>query len=157
LSDTNLTKTGTNSGAPEGKVISATRYAALVKLLLIKIRWWSKKEERRTRLWLQRSISITYLITDETSTGLDYIYIWVPQRCLIRSRYCLPFVSIWVHLLFLMGSVLLNYLIFCVVLCMATYRGLFFTGNTSFLNTILTEVNIFHAIKMLLYMNDNKH
>jgi hypothetical protein len=45
-------------------------------------------------------------------------------------------------------------------LCCALYGDLsrtFFTGNTSFLNTILTEVNIFHAIKMLLYMNDNKH
>ena len=35
----------------------------------------------------------------------------------ISSRNCLPFTSIWGHLRFLLGSALLIFLVFCVVLC----------------------------------------
>jgi len=37
--------------------------------------------------------------------------------CLIRDRKCLPFPSTWVHPWFLVCSVVLRYLVFCVVLC----------------------------------------
>ena len=52
-------------------------------------------------------------ITDKTFIGLNYIYIWVIQQCLIRSRNCLHFVNTW----FTPGFwfVLFIFLIFCVV------------------------------------------
>ena len=38
--------------------------------------------------------------------------------CLIRSKNCIPFTSIWVHLwVFFIGSVLLIFLVSCVLLC----------------------------------------
>jgi len=43
-------------------------------------------------------------------------------RILIRERNCLPLVSIWVHIRFLLGFMLLNYLVFCVVLCFVGLR-----------------------------------
>jgi hypothetical protein len=60
-------------------------------------------------------------ITAKTFTGLDCINEW-QGGCLIRSRNCLPFAGTWVHHSFLVGSVLLIVLVFCIVLlCVLTF------------------------------------
>jgi hypothetical protein len=49
--------------------------------------------------------------------GVQHVLtVWVIWR-LIRDMNCLPFGSTWIHHRFLMGSVLLIFLVFCDVLC----------------------------------------
>ena len=62
-------------------------------------------------------------ITAKTFTGFDSVY-EEHGRCPIKSRNSLPFTSAWVHpRFFLLGSVLLILLVFCVVLlCVFTFR-----------------------------------
>jgi len=52
--------------------------------------------------------------SSKTITGLDYIF-EQHDRCLIRNRNCLLFARIWVHIRFLVGTMLLIFLVFCVV------------------------------------------
>ena len=54
-------------------------------------------------------------ITAKTLTGLDCVY-ELHGGCRIRSRNCLPFVSTRVHPRFLVGSVLVIFVVFCVAL-----------------------------------------
>jgi len=48
--------------------------------------------------------------------GVSHSYILT----LIIERNCLPFVSTWIHILFLMRSVLLIFYVFCVVFCLSS-------------------------------------
>ena len=43
------------------------------------------------------------------------IYNLLHNGCLIRSRNCLPLTSTWIHPQFLVGSIMLIFLVFCVV------------------------------------------
>jgi hypothetical protein len=48
-------------------------------------------------------------------SAAQHILTMSSMGCLIRVRNCVPFVGAWVHPSFLVGSVLLIFLVFCVV------------------------------------------
>jgi hypothetical protein len=83
--------------------------------------WWTVTKYLHWIFYFLRKHFLSS-ITDKTFTGLDCIY---EQHggSLIRSRNCLPFAGTWVHPWFLVESVLLIFLVFCVVflLCLSSF------------------------------------
>lgn len=57
-----------------------------------------------------------YLCLSSYSISNTYWIYQYHRGCIIRGRNYLPFVSIWVHPWFLVGSLLLIFLVFCIVL-----------------------------------------
>jgi hypothetical protein len=69
-------------------------------------------------LWLKHALPLLCLFTLSTNGS----HIFINRYFFLIYRKCLPFASTWVHLGFLVGSVLLIFLVFCVVLlCVFTF------------------------------------
>jgi len=69
--------------------------------------------------FLRRFFSFLYHYQD---LYRSWLYIWVARRVSYKKQKLLiPFASTWVHPRFLLGSVLLFFLMFCIVFCFVLF------------------------------------
>ena len=103
--------------------------------------------------WIFYFLRICFLfsITANTLTGIDSTY-ELHDGCLVRSRKCLPFTTIWVHPRFLVGLVLLNIYFYSVLSTIVCLHLLVFSYGIICPVILRLLISTFGFVKQLTYV-----